>query len=387
MAIISVQQPQREEKKERKDPFEDIIKGLNVAQSVFGIASAAQQMGVNKLQKERLQVDLDKSKKESQEYEKDMRSIANLTENLILDKRMEQKLPVFKTYEPGAREASGEKGEKLWYFKDQAEANYWLSRADAQTKEKQNEWIQKNKDALTKKDKIQIQTSLIKDIQQSPENQNLVTRVDSYNNAKINYSNALRALQKGDEQALGIYDRNLAVAGEKAAQPGSTVMPGEFQSILESQGLVDTFKTKMQAIQNGAKLGPAQRDAVFRVITNNLANSLEQYFSGPVRTFGSLGLEAGIGETELIPPSYYQLRKEIAQNKYNTMKEDINIIMGIPDSPVQPNMSISRQPSIPLESQAQATSDDAAIRSYLDKIPQKKTTPSILPTRQVSPRR
>ena len=374
MAILSVNRPEPAEKKEKRDPWEDIIKGLQVAQSITGIATNVQQFGINKLQKERYGLEVEKAKAEGAEQEKLRTSLANLEEKNILDKTLRNKMPTFEQRVPGSKEAFSEDGKKIFYFPNQQEANYWLSREDLEKKAKQTQFL--NDNPIGKKDIIQIRQGLIKNIADSDEGKALATRADAYNSIKSNYAAYKRALASGDTKALGIYTRNITNLAEKLLQPNSTVMPAEYESVLNSQALTEQLRTKIAALQTGENLSPTSIDAIYRVAVNMTANNVDAFFRGPVATFLPIGREIGLKESDLINPYLYSLQKELSNNRYNTIKDDVDVILGTA-VPVKTSNAVGQ--AIPIESQAQAGPYVDPLAEYNKKMTVKQQSPTIIP--------
>lgn len=65
MAIISVQQPNIREPKEKEDPFDRILKGLQIASNIYGIKTSFEQSELNELKKQQLQQNVEMGKRQA----------------------------------------------------------------------------------------------------------------------------------------------------------------------------------------------------------------------------------------------------------------------------------------------------------------------------------
>lgn len=290
MAIISVNQPKEPEKKEKYDPWVDILRGLQVAQSVAGIATSAQQYGIQKLQKERLG--------REEEYAKEtLRGIKKLEEENILTPAMEKDVfivpkdinvlgetPKIK----GSREAISEKtGETISYIPKQ-EAEFYLKQFASE-----QDSIRKQLEGLTAKDKSELEMNTIKEISGHKETLNLNTR--------IGYFNAIKeGLARGD--AIG--DRQAIIAYLKLIEPTSAVLPGEFEGMAKARGVADRLMGLVDTISAGNTLDEKMRSSILTLSGKMLNDSINNYYGVVVTPFVNYGKSKGLNTDLFVNPSY-----------------------------------------------------------------------------------
>lgn len=343
MAIISVQQPQREEKKERKDPFEDIIKGLNVAQSVFGIASSAQQMGVNKLQKQRLEQQIKEGEIEGKRQQQ-------LAEGLITPdiERQIYKVPEGTTNARQGR--STVTGETFFY----------QTPADIEKQQNENK-LQIAIDAsdLEKKAKAgEKSDKLTADLQEKVAKHKITSDLDM---RYIAYRNAEEFLKSNSPAAQSAAVFNFL----KSMDPTSTVRDTERADVQNATSVPDRARNYWNQVFEGRPLNPEQMQDLVNISKSILKTQLAAYNDVLLPQYYAIGRQMGANTSLIANPVYVDLYKTI--DKMPVQQKQ----------PFQPNMSISRQPSIPFESKAQAGLEDPLAKYNKKMAP--KSSPTIIP--------
>jgi hypothetical protein len=83
MAIVAVQQPKIREPKEKEDPFDRILKGLQIASNIYGIKTSFEQSELNELRKQRAEQDIEMGERQILEEDNAAKK-RRLTEQAII---------------------------------------------------------------------------------------------------------------------------------------------------------------------------------------------------------------------------------------------------------------------------------------------------------------
>lgn len=364
MAIIGVNRPEPVEKKEKKDPWEDIIKGLQVAQSITGIATNVQQYGLQKLQKEKAQLDIENVKRATDVAKQKLEGYITPEDKLNM-------LPALPN-EVGARKFKVYgTNDEFWGFTPVDIEFMAKNKAIAQA-----EKLKKTELEISNKKSLQeIETHLRDKLSGSDFTKALNSRVQSYADME---SAAQLNTPAGDMMLLYGY--------LKTADPNTGVKEGEYANAQKAGSIPDWMRNLWdRSVAGTGLLQPHQKQALLNVGKMTLYNSLTNWYDNEAVPNIILAQAKGVNPDFVVTQKNFIGLKDTLDKEFGGR----HILFSPNDVPKGFEQNISGQQGGNLEiiPQAQATSDDEKIKAYLNKIPSTNQTPSILPTRTVSPRR
>ena len=222
--------------KEQPSPLDRLLKGLEIAQGVYGIKTAMEQSDLRKLQAENMRIDQEKAIKDE-----DFESRGGIPYNKIFDTVQ------VKEGTKGAREGliKTQNGESKYFYKTEAD----LKRENIISQNEANEIAKGIKNSLNKSDN---EFDKLKSLRASyqKESQNTLEALSGYKKVQAAATNP---------QPSGATDIALLFGYMKTIDPGSTVREGEFATARNAQGVPEKIKTLYNKIIDGETLAPEMR--------------------------------------------------------------------------------------------------------------------------------
>ena len=239
MAIISVQQPNIREPKEKEDPFDRILKGLQIASNIYGIKTSFEQSELNELRKQQLQQDVKKATRLSEDIYTPL-EIAKA--DLVPVESSNQSSIALKIQQP-----SGDVKEGFFVPRSIIQANLALK----EKSDKKIEDLAKEKQSEEKeiaKETFKRESDLRKEyLKPSDET------IDSLGGLKKVESAAT------NPNPTGATDVALIFGFMKTIDPGSTVREGEFATVENTRGVPDQIRAIYNRVTQGERLSAEQR--------------------------------------------------------------------------------------------------------------------------------
>jgi len=240
MAIIGVAQPGQQQQRQKDDPFDKIIKGLQIASSVFGIKSSLEQSEARAQQQQRTQqlIELGDIEIEQAKRKAERESLGSITpgqqRQLFTDIKPEgidvQKRDVL------VQTPEGETSQLKLYSIDEINEKITKNALLAEKSAERAKTKSKEEDALRKEYLKPSQTTF----------------------------EALTGLKKVESAATnpnptGATDVSLIFGFMKTIDPGSTVREGEFATAENTRGIPEEIRSRYNKIVSGERLSTQQR--------------------------------------------------------------------------------------------------------------------------------
>jgi hypothetical protein len=352
MAIMSVNRPEAPREKEKKeDDFDRLIKGLQIAQSITGIATNYHQIQASKLQQQRMEQEL----KSGEIEDKRQRQLA---EGLITPDIERQ---IFKVPEGTLHARSGKSsvtGETFFYYTpgdiENKKNEALLAFNEAQSKAE--------KDAKSGKNSQELTQTLSKELRLHPVTKDLDQRYISFRNAEEFLKMNTPASQ---HSAILNYFKTM--------DPTSTVREGEVADAKNATNVPERFRNAWNLALEGKPLNDRQMKDLVDVSRSIVRQQLNAYNNVVLPQYLAEGQKYGADINLIGNPSYIELYKT-----FDKLPE-INVQQ-------QPSQNVSGSQSMSIMPQAQAASERDDLSNYIKSIPDQEKPKGIIPLKN-APRR
>jgi len=335
MAIMSVNRPEAPREKEKKeDDFDRLIKGLQIAQSITGIATNYHQIQASKLQQQRMDQELKSGEialKKQQALE-----AGQITPD------MELQITPLPFGTPGAREGVlARTGEKI-SFKTPQDVQMDMTLVKQAT-DKFNKDLEIA--AAKSKDARELSLAMADKTEKHPTTISLAARYNAVNEMK----------RTGlTDKPTAASDMALIFQYMKTLDTTSTVREGEYASAKNAAGVPDQIINMYNRAVDGTMLRPDQRQHMVDVAEGILLENALAYRKTVAEPAIAKANQYGANPTIVVNPAWMQIADEL-EKKFSQPR------------PVQqqPSQNYSAQPQFNIESTANA---DKSLQSTVSDV-------------------